>query len=213
MSPISDAIAGDAAALLHRVQAEDGLDCLVGRDAVYDRLRRFAGLPADLAAAHGHDATLAVPGAHLWARLEAGRIAHIVIIAARTADSGAAAALAASHPCHRPLGELASGRGQLLPEPGEGPLAAVAHGLARRDPALCAVLAPLLDAAADAVLLPRVVLALADGGWVGLAQLMGHADGRRISLPVSLHGRADGVTLMHDALALAAAAQRPFWPD
>lgn len=210
---LAEALAGHGAALLHRVQAEDGLARLVGRDAVADRLRLLAsGTP--MIARCGADALVMRPGVQLWARLEGERVAHITFIAQRPADAQAAATLAAAHPCHRPLGELASGRGQLPPAaPDSSPLAAVAHGLAARDPGALAVLAPLLDAMADVVLLPRTQIVLADGGWAGLAQAMGHANGRRISLPVGLHAGPDGLVLVHDALALAAAPLRPFWPD
>jgi hypothetical protein len=209
---LAEALAGHGAALLHRVQADDGLARLIGRDAVADRLRQLAH-GEQMVMRCGADAVVIRPGLHLWARLEGERIAHITIIARRPADPQAAAALAAAHPCHRPLGELVSGRGQLPPAAPDSPLAEVAHGLAARDPDVLAVLAPLVDAMPDAVLLPRTQLALADGGWAGLAQAMGHANGRRISLPVGLHAGADGLGLVHDALALAAAPLRPFWPD
>ncbi|OYQ34723.1 hypothetical protein CHU93_02180 [Sandarakinorhabdus cyanobacteriorum] len=207
---IDRALAGDASAVLHRVQAEEGFAALVGRDAVLGRLRELAGPMTEQAVTAGNDAFLALPDAHLWARLEAGRIAALTIIAVR--DAGLAAELAAAHPCHRPLGELVSGRGQLAPVPGEGALAAVMAAFAARNvPAL----APLHNAPPDAVLLPRTVLALPDGGTAALCQLLGHADGRRISLPVSLLMDSGGglLAMCHDPLALAAASLRPFWPE
>lgn len=211
MSHVIDrALAGDASAVLHRVQAEEGFAALVGRDAVLGRLRDLAGPMAEQAVTAGNDAFLALPNAHLWARLEAGRIAALTIIAVR--DAATAAELAAAHPCHRPLGELVSGRGQLAPMPGEGALAGVMAGFAARTvPAL----APLHSAVPDAVLLPRTVLALPDGGTAALCQLLGHGDGRRISLPISLLIAPGGglLAICHDPLALAAASLRPFWPE
>lgn len=213
---LARALAGDGTALLHRVQAEDGLAHSVGREAVLARLRPFAGQPVELALTAGDEALLVVPGAHLWAQLEAGRIAAMVIIAARPADPKAAAALALAHPCHRPLGELASGQGQLPPQPGAGPIGTVVHGFAARVPAvLAAGLAPLVTSVPDALLLPRRVLPLPDGGEAGLCQLLGHSAGRRISLALSLQAKASGAvtSLAYDPLALAAAPLRPFWPD
>ncbi len=193
---IARALAGDGSALLNRVQAEDGLARLVGRPAVQAALRGLD--PGAVTAGHedGRLAVLIASQAQVWARLEGAAIAELTIIAARPPSPDAAAALAARHPCHRPLGELASGRGQLLDAPS--------------DP-LAAVLAALWP---DAQLLPRARIALPDGGTAGLFQLLADADGRRISLPVAAVQAADGsITPLHDALALAAAPLRPFWQD
>jgi|GEM_PF-3507204 hypothetical protein len=207
---IARALGGDASAVLHGVQAEEGFAALVGRDAVLDRLRELAGQPAEQAVTIGNDAFLALPDAHLWARLEAGRIAALSIIADR--DAGDANTLAAAHPCHRPLGELMSGRGQLAPMPGDGALGALIQAFAAR---VLPALAPMSSAMPDALLLPRTVLTLPDGAQAALCQLLGHSAGRRISLPVSLLIGPGGTLFAacHDPLALAAAPLRPFWPE
>jgi hypothetical protein len=94
-----------------------------------------------------------------------------------------AAALGARFPTHRPLGELASGRGQLAASP--VPLA-------------------LRHRVTDAQITPDT-----SAGAASLSRLQGHIAGRRVSLPLSRHGDA---TLL-DTLALAATAHRPFYPD
>ena len=94
-----------------------------------------------------------------------------------------AAELGARFPTHRPLGELASGRGQL---------AAYAVPLALRRHLTDAHLTPDTSA-----------------GSASLSRLQGHIAGRRISLPLSRHGDA----MLLDTLALAATAHRPFYPD
>lgn len=94
-----------------------------------------------------------------------------------------AAVLGARFPTHRPLGELASGQGQL---------AASLVPLALR----CRV--------PDAHITPDT-----SAGPASLSRLQGHIAGRRISLPLSRHGDA----MLLDNLALAATAHRPFYPD
>jgi hypothetical protein len=145
---------------------------------------------------------------HLWIRTEAGRAVDIEAIAdwsGLAAVAGfdadrAAAHLGQTHPCHRPLGELASGRGQLM-EDGDD-----AAGLfnARRlggDPAFGRLVAAMPDARLTAdKALPGATL------W----RLQGHVAGRRMSLPVSRIGEG---ALLWDGLALAASAHRPFWPE
>jgi hypothetical protein len=93
-----------------------------------------------------------------------------------------AATLGARHPMHHPLGELASGQGQL-------PTSAIPLALRRH--------------LTDAHITPDTSI-----GPASLSRLQGHIAGRRVSLPVSQH--AD--TMLIDELALAATAHRPFYP-
>lgn len=94
----------------------------------------FAGHCVDPSIIPGCNQTLDDPmearfGRHLWLRLEAGRIASILAITdwsmlGVTLEldlAPIAAAHGAAHPTHRPLGELASGRGQLRDAPAGDP--------------------------------------------------------------------------------------------
>jgi hypothetical protein len=92
-----------------------------------------------------------------------------------------AATLGARHPTHRPLGELASGRGQLTQPP--IPLSLRRH-------------------LTDAHLTPDT-----SAGPASLSRLQGHTAGRRVSLPLSQYGD----TMLVDEMALAATAHRPFY--
>lgn len=93
-----------------------------------------------------------------------------------------AATLGSRHPTHRPLGELASGKGQL-------PTAPIPLALRRH--------------LTDAILTPDT-----SSGPASLYRLHGHTGGSRISLPLSQHGD----TMLIDELALAANPHRPFYP-
>jgi hypothetical protein len=126
---------------------------------------------------------------HIWTECEGQYALRLTAItdwaglatAAGLDPAALAATLGAQTSAHRPLGELASGRGQL-------PTPAIPLRLHR-----------LL---ADAALTPDT-----STGAASLARLHGHTAGRRVSLPVSQH---DDVMLI-DELALAATAHRPFY--
>jgi hypothetical protein len=93
-----------------------------------------------------------------------------------------AASLGAGYPTHRPLGELASGLGQLATP--QIPLS-----LRRHLP--------------DAHIIPET-----SADAASLSRLQGHVAGRRVSLPLSQYGD----TSLVDTLAIAATAHRPFYP-
>lgn len=143
---------------------------------------------------------------HVWCRLEAERIVEIELVA----DWGAwrndgtaqlAEAHGAAYPAHRPLGELASGRAQLMAAPGND-LAAQFNSRALAGRAdLLALVATIPDS--------RMTADLAAGG-ARLWRLQGHVNGRRVSLPVS---SPNGLQILVDRLAIEASAHRPFWPD
>jgi hypothetical protein len=126
---------------------------------------------------------------HIWTEFEGQYALRLTAITdwaglatAAGLDHGTVAAmLGAQHPTHRPLGELASGRGQL-------PTPAFPLRLHRLLP--------------DAELAPDT-----SSGPASLSRLQGHTAGRRVSLPVSQHGDA----MLIDELALAATAHRPFY--
>jgi hypothetical protein len=127
---------------------------------------------------------------HIWAEFEgpyALRLTAITDWAGLATAAGLdlaalAATLGAQTPTHRPLGELASGRGQL-------PTATIPLPLRRLLP--------------DAQVTPDTRT-----GPASLSRLQGHTAGRRISLPLSQYGD----TTLIDELALVATAHRPFHP-
>lgn len=161
----------------------------------------------------------------LWASLEGRLAVELAVIAdcsqiLRPAGhdmAKAAAELGAASPCHRPLGELASGLGQLGTDPAEDGW--VADFNARRPMAsdmLRQQVRQLLTQMPDARLLPEATLSTGDG-QLHLLRLMGHVNGRRVSLPASkvVGGEWDlggGEPLRFDSLALSATAHRPFFP-
>jgi hypothetical protein len=127
---------------------------------------------------------------HIWAEFEGRYALHLTAItdwaglatAAGLDLAALAATLGAQFPTHRPLGELASGQGQLA------------------GPAIPLTLRRLLP---DARITPDTTT-----GAASLSRLHGHTDGRRVSLPLSQHGD----TMLIDELAVAATAHRPFYP-
>jgi hypothetical protein len=127
---------------------------------------------------------------HIWAEFEgryAQRLTAITDWAGLATTAGLdlamlATTIGAQTPTHRPLGELASGQGQL-------PTTAVPLTLRRLLP--------------DAQITPDT-----RAGPASLSRLQGHTAGRRISLPLSQHGD----TMLVDELAIAATAHRPFHP-
>lgn len=235
-----------AAVLLHRVEMEDGLATAVGRPAV------IAALMAEAVAAPVQSlgsvalACLRLDGAaerHIWARMEAGRVARLTLVHGRAdVDDAEADAIGLAHPTHRPLGELASGTGQFA-APRDDPAAPLGDRL------LSLLNARSLDArlfAADArwngpdgeegtpdarrdwwrrlfATVPDAwitpVASLSDGDWLALGwQLQGHLAGRRVSLPGSTLLRLEDNRIATertavDLRALAATAHRPFYPD
>jgi hypothetical protein len=126
---------------------------------------------------------------HIWAEFEGRYALHLTAItdwaglasAAGLDPAALATTLGARHPTHRPLGELASGRGQL-------PTQALPLTLRRLLP--------------DALVTPDT-----SAGPATLSRLQGHTAGRRVSLPLSRHGD----TMLIDELALAATAHRPLY--
>lgn len=207
--------------MLNRVRMATGFELAVGRDAVMARCLALAGgfeerrastivelVEGDTAlvalALGGRPRGADVPVAfelHLWLTLEAGRIVLIEAIGDGAAFPDSEAAYGAAHPTHRPLGELASGCGQLADTRGDDLGAQLnARALGGRPDLL-----ELVTAVPDA----RLTLDRA-AGPARLWRLHGHAGGRRVSLPVSSR---DGTMLHLDRLALAATPHRPFWPD
>lgn len=175
----------------------------------------WPGLPAAASPAPGRGRVELLQ--HLWIATEGGRAVMIEAVtdwfglagAAGIDASALAGTIGSSHPCQRPLGELASGRGQLV-DTGEDLAARFNRRRLSGVPPL--VLAgggtPLVQLVAD---LPDARLTedrALDGA--GLWRLQGHVAGRRVSLPVSRIG--DG-PMLWDRLAVAASAHRPFWPD
>lgn len=207
-----------ASVLLHRARLEDGLDEIVGRDAV---LAEFVALAAadgafevearsDVVIARGASGTQA-----WWTETEGARVAALSRVRARDGD---AASLGAAHPALRPVGELRSGRGQYAPAPG-GATPGERYARAVDSRALVglparawwlALFARLPDAA---VTLDRESR---DGDRAAvLWRVQGHANGRRVSLPgislLTLDG--EGVAAeepLLDLLAVEASAFRPF---
>lgn len=135
---------------------------------------------------------------HIWIQTEgqyALRLTAITDWAGLAAAAGLdlaalAATLGASTPAHRPLGELASGRGQQT---------APAVPLALRRHLSDAHVTPDTNAGPAG---PAGSARLAS-----LSRLQGHIAGRRVSLPLSQHGD----TVLFDEMALAATAHCPFY--
>ena len=158
---------------------------------------------------------------HLWIESEAGRAVRITAITdwAGLADTAGiarnplAATIGAAHPAHRPLGELASGSGQLLA------LAPGADAMARRnardfgdcDPKRRDWWLRLVARVPDAhFTFDRSIAVTARTAM--LWRLQGHVGGRRVSLPGSSVVAGDGTeTDFIDELALAATACRAFY--
>jgi hypothetical protein len=161
----------------------------------------------------------------LWARLEGRLVVELWAIAdwseiLRPAGhdlSEAARTLGAASPCHRPLGELGSGLGQLGTDPADSGW--VADFNARRpmeSEMLRQQVRQLLALMPDARLLPEASLSTGDGA-IHLLRLMGHVNGRRVSLAASKVGGGEwdlggSEPLRFDSLALSATAHRPFHP-
>jgi hypothetical protein len=162
----------------------------------------------------------------LWARLEGARAVELTAIAdwsqilgpAGLDAEGAARTLGGAAPCHRPLGELASGLGQLGTDAaGTGWVADFNARRAMGSAAQRQQVRTLLARMPDARLLLDQALDTGDGDLL-LLRLQGHVAGRRVSLPASkvVGGQWDAggsEPLRVDSLALAATAHRPFHPD
>jgi hypothetical protein len=165
-------------------------------------------------------------GLRLWARLE-GRLAVELWAIADWSEilrpaghdlAEAARMLGAASPCHRPIGELGSGLGQLGTDPADSGW--VAEFNARRpmeSDMLRQQVRALLAEMPDARLLGEASLSTSDGA-LHLLRLTGHMNGRRVGLPASkvVGGAWDlggSEPLRFDSLALAATVHRPFWPD
>lgn len=162
---------------------------------------------------------------HLWIEAEAGRALRITAItdwAGLAANAGIAhaelaAAFGAARPAHAPLGELASGRGQLAEAVVPAEVDPEAHYIGRlnargfagfefaRRERWLRLLARVPDA--------RFTLDRSTGDsrrHAVLWRLQGHVAGRRVSLPGSSLLWADGTeAVMFDELALDATGHRP----
>lgn len=162
----------------------------------------------------------------LWARLE-GRLAVELCAIADWSEilrpaghdlAEAARKLGAASPCHRPLGELGSGLGQLGTDPaGSGWVADFNARRPMESEMLRQQVRHLLAQMPDAHLLPEATLATGEGA-LHLLRLTGHVNGRRVSLAASkvvggAWDMAGSEPLRFDSLALAATAHRPFHPD
>lgn len=127
---------------------------------------------------------------HIWCQFEgpyALRLTAITDWAGLATAAGLdlaplAAALGARYPTHRPLGELASGNGQLA--------------------------APAVPLTLSRHLTDAHITADRTAGTASLSRLQGHIAGRRVSLAASRH---DGMLLV-DTLAIAATVHRPLHP-
>lgn len=156
---------------------------------------------------------------HLWIDTEAGRVVRITAISdwAGLADAAGvgraplARAVGARHPVHRPMGELASGRGQLVAVAGDHVADLNARSLAGFAPDRRDWWLRLFALVPDARLTLDRRVENASCQAV-LWRLQGHVAGRRASLPGTsiLAGGAE-TAVMFDELALAATAHRPFW--
>lgn len=171
---------------------------------------------------------LAAESLHLiiWARLEAGLAVELSAITdwrPLVEQSGipvkdVAVQLGAAAPCHRPLGELASGLGQLGTEP---PIDTPGdHWVTRFNSRRlggaeveCAGLQEMLTHMPDARLTLEQQLPTGIGNLL-LLRLQGHIGGRRVSLPACKlrSAGANDEPLRFDSLALAATSYRPFHP-
>jgi hypothetical protein len=162
----------------------------------------------------------------IWFRLEGELAGEAIVIADWTGVLGRAGlgltdvarAMGACSPCHRPLGEPASGRGQLGPAP--APVDAspgarwVAAFNARSLPG-CEQCRRLVAQLPDAALVIEQELAVEDT-HILLLRLMGHSEGRRVGIAAhKLVGRErdGGDPLRFDRVALAAVGHRPFFPE
>jgi len=260
-----------AATLLHRAQLEDGLSLAIGRDAIVAETLALAAafsnraLPGLVSFGSGRwrfvglrlTGTLHGPVGpvvalepqpatfirHLWLDTEGGRGTRIISVSGWAGLPGSQAERwGASHPAHRPLGELRSGRAQLQaatnatapladriiadlnartlntgPATWQGPddhgsAEDDVTGDARRDWWLS-----LFARVPDAHL--TLEASIEEGSTLLLLwRLQGHINSRRFNLPGSTilgiaDGRAQSETVAFDELALAATAHRPFHPE
>lgn len=168
----------------------------------------------------------AVLDLRLWARMEGRLAVEISVIVDRSRMlrpagveiDGVARTLGAASPCHRPLGELGSGQGQLGPDPADSGWLADFNARRPMPGEMQQLqLRSLLSDMPDARLQHEATLSTGDGA-LHLLRLMGHVNGRRVNLPASkvVGGQWDwggSEPLRFDSLALAACAHRPFLPD
>lgn len=202
-------------------------DVLVLEGQIHGQLRAIPGFGA-----FTMPISPAILHVQLRARLERGLAVELAaitdwrdnLVGAGFAIDAAVARVGGASPCHPPLGELASGLGQLgiVPPSADAPPGAcwVAAFNSRNlagPQALRRQFSSLLAQMPDARLLLEHEIPVCNKRLL-LLRLQGHVAGRRVSLPASISldcaaSPTGNALLRFDSLALAASGHRPFFPD